>query len=410
MEACRPYLAAVAGFVFLFAGSLADAATYRTRNFVVTAASVDVARQVAQTSEECRSRLAIEWLGEELPNWSRPCPIQVKVGQLGAGGATTFTFDRGEVSGWKMQVQGTLERILDSVVPHEVSHTIFASYFRRPLPRWADEGAATLIEHISERKRQEVALERLINTDRRIPLNRLLVMSEYPSDMQQVYTLYAEGYSLVNFLVQQRGSVGKKVFLQFLEDAHRHGWNASIRKHYGFGSIGELEQEWVGWVVAGSPPVRRDDEDRLAAAPQTQQNNEEPQTAAVARLSPLPMLDRPLRTESAESLEAPQPGAAPVRTALVNSDEARQLAANGRVLPRRSPYPQESREPSRMDQILAQTANPPAYNVSTARTQPPGGDTIQRGQSPGESTSWTDYTAFPDRESADSATDAPAFD
>ena len=44
----------------------------------------------------------------------------------GAGGATSFVFDRGEVFGWKMNIQGSRERILDSVLPHEVTHTIFA--------------------------------------------------------------------------------------------------------------------------------------------------------------------------------------------------------------------------------------------------------------------------------------------
>ncbi len=33
-----------------------------------------------------------------------------------------------------MEVIGTPERILDSVLPHEVTHTILATYFGRPLP------------------------------------------------------------------------------------------------------------------------------------------------------------------------------------------------------------------------------------------------------------------------------------
>ena len=55
-----------------------------------------------------------------------------------------------EVFGWDMKIQGSEERVLDSVLPHEVTHTIFASHFRQPLPRWADEGACTTVEHVSE--------------------------------------------------------------------------------------------------------------------------------------------------------------------------------------------------------------------------------------------------------------------
>jgi hypothetical protein len=135
----------------------ACAATFRTANFVVNAPSDDIARRVANCAEYWRRELAIQWLGQTMDNWYRPCPISVKVGQMGASGQTTFTFENGEVHSWKMHVQGSLERVLDSVVPHEVNHTIFASYFRRPLPRWADEGAATLFEHESEQAVQKSA-------------------------------------------------------------------------------------------------------------------------------------------------------------------------------------------------------------------------------------------------------------
>ena len=144
------------------------AAKHVSPNFEVEAPTESIAQQVATTAERCRRELAIDWLGHELPNWSGRCQVRVKVGQIGAGGATTFSFSEGEVFGWNMTVQGSLERILDSVIPHEVSHTIFACHFRRPLPRWADEGAATLAEEDSERRRQQKLAEEVLPTKRRI--------------------------------------------------------------------------------------------------------------------------------------------------------------------------------------------------------------------------------------------------
>lgn len=231
-------------------------ATFKTANFVVNASSDDLARRVANCAEYWRRDLAIQWLGQPLPNWYQPCPITVQAGQMGAGGQTTFTFENGEVYGWKMQVQGTVERILDSVIPHEVNHTIFASYFRRPLPRWADEGAATLFEHESEQAHQTQRLNRVLNTAKRIPLQELLTIREYPPDMQDVLTLYAEGYSLAGFLVGSKGEQGRQVYIRFLEDAHQMGWEQAIERHYGFASVAHLEQQWTRWIVAGSPPLQ----------------------------------------------------------------------------------------------------------------------------------------------------------
>lgn len=246
--------------LFLFCGL---GAKHVTPNFEVEAPTAAIAEKVALTAERCREELALEWLGYTLPNWYKPCHVRVKVGQVGAGGATTFSFGGGEVFGWDMIVQGSLERILDSVIPHEVSHTIFACHFRRPLPRWADEGAATIAEEESERRRQQKLAEEVMPSKRRIPLRELLSITEYPKNMQHVLTLYAEGYLLADFLVQKGG---RSRFLAFMQDAHESGWDASLRKHYEEENVESLESKWSQWVIAGSPSLRRPNGELLADA------------------------------------------------------------------------------------------------------------------------------------------------
>jgi hypothetical protein len=323
---------AVATIIVAGCPAILTAARFETDNFVITAPDEAFARQVGEAAEYYRHHLAIEWLGKPLPgNWSTKCPIKCKVGQIGAGGATTFTFNNGEVFGWHMSIQGTEQRILDSVLPHEVSHMIFASYFRRPLPRWADEGAATLVEHESERLRQTRLLDQVIRTSKRIPLQQLLHIKEYPQDMQDVLTLYAEGYSLADYLVQQKGENGKATYLKFLDDAHRHGWDAAFEQHYNT-SVEDVEEKWTGWVMAGSPPIAPTDGTLLAAANQQpapqQQTTPAMQTASVEaapredaavvrgqstqELAPLANLSRQRRSDEADaasSLAAPRPAA-----------------------------------------------------------------------------------------------------
>lgn len=245
----------------LLFSSVAGGASFATPNFVAHADNPAVAEKVACTAEYFRKTLAIEWTGEVLPPWSKPCPIQVSVGSMGASGSTTFTFEGGEVHSWDMRVRGSMERILDSVVPHEVCHTIFASKFRRPLPRWADEGAATLVEHPSERLRQVDHLNGIFRRQKQMPLKDLFEIREYPSDPEGLYTLYAEGYSLAEFLVQrshdQNSADGKRVYLEFLADALADGWEDAVRSHYGFDSVAALETDWNQWVIAGSPSLPR---------------------------------------------------------------------------------------------------------------------------------------------------------
>jgi hypothetical protein len=238
------------------------AAGYRTKNFTVDAPTPQLAKEIGDMAEHWRSELAVEWLGRELPNWSRPCPIKAKVApQLGAGGATSFVFDQGEVFGWRMNIQGSRERILDSVLPHEVTHTIFASHFRQPLPRWADEGACTTVEHHSEISKQENMLIDFLRTRRGIPFSQMFAMREYPDD---VLPLYAQGHSLSKFLISQHG---KRKFLAFLGDGLMdENWPRAIDEHYGYRDLLALQNSWLDWVRQGRPELRPAGEGVLVAS------------------------------------------------------------------------------------------------------------------------------------------------
>lgn len=243
----------VTTFFLLVIQSLpAEAAGYRTANFTVDAPTPQLAKEIGDAAEQYRTQLAQEWLGKPLANWSKPCPIKARVSpNLGAGGATSFVFDRGEVFDWRMDIQGSRERILDSVVPHEVTHTIFASHFRQPIPRWADEGACTTVEHRSEIAKQEHMLIEFLQTRRGIPFSNMFAMKEYPRD---VLPLYAQGHSLARFLIDQRG---KREFLAFLGDGlANEDWIGAVRDRYGYRDLLTLQNSWQNWVVQGRPPLQ----------------------------------------------------------------------------------------------------------------------------------------------------------
>ncbi|HEX2475871.1 MAG TPA: hypothetical protein VHK01_14060 [Lacipirellulaceae bacterium] len=232
-------------------GAPALAAGYKTKNFTVSAATPQLAKEIGDQAEACRRELAILWLGQELPPWAKPCPIHAKVApKMGAGGATSFVFDRGEVFDWKMNIQGSRERILDSVVPHEVTHTIFASHFRRPLPRWADEGACTTVENRSEVAKQERMLVEFLKTGRGIAFSEMFAMKDYPAD---VMPLYSQGHSLAQWLIESRG---RKAFLEFLADGMQDdNWPRAVEQHYGFDGLYTMQNAWLDWVKQGRPQL-----------------------------------------------------------------------------------------------------------------------------------------------------------
>jgi hypothetical protein len=152
---------------------------------------------------------------------------------------------------WKMTIQGSRERILDSVLPHEITHTIFATHFGRPLPRWADEGACTTVEHPSEIAKQQQMLIEFLTTNRGIPFNRMFVMMHYPPDM---LSIYAQGHSVAMFLIQQGG---KQKFVKYLEMGLASGnWNQATNEFYGFRNLSDLQVTWLDWVRNGRPAVQ----------------------------------------------------------------------------------------------------------------------------------------------------------
>ncbi|HEX4128880.1 MAG TPA: hypothetical protein VHZ24_02470 [Pirellulales bacterium] len=320
------------GLVTIIAvGALASAgAGHRTANFIVNAPTPAIAQQVGAAAEQFRRDLAIEWLGKPMPTWAQPCPITVEIGQhLGAGGATSFVFDHGEVFGWQMNIQGPLDRVLDSVLPHEVTHTIIASHFREPLPRWADEGACTTVEHDAERQKQQQMLITFLRTGRGISFSQMFAMREYPHD---IMPLYAQGHSLATYLIAQGG---RRKFLDFVADGlEQEQWTDAIHRHYGFATLGDLQNTWLDWVRNGSPPLpaHGPGEGMLA-------DNRSPRSDLVVRAQsadpptpPAAQMQQPVQPEPAaaaigwRSVEVPAaPPAQPAATDVATATPARQV-------------------------------------------------------------------------------------
>ena len=214
-------------------------AEVRTTNFVIISASPEVCQQVAKWAEHYRKEKAIQWLGREMPNWPEPCPLRVKVTMEGPSGATEFTFGMGRVTSQNMQIQGPLDRLIYSVLPHEITHTVFAYHFKTPVPRWADEGGSVLSEDDMERDRHDKLVRSILNKGQQIPMRSLMGMKNYPP---QVMCLYAQGYSMTDYLVKRSN---KQQFLNYVSAGMHHGWDQASKSFFGHNNVDELEQAWL---------------------------------------------------------------------------------------------------------------------------------------------------------------------
>lgn len=230
--------------------------SYKTTNFRVTAPNREMAEKFGDMAEHYRREKAMEWLGEQMPNWNQRCPLKVEIRMKDAGGATTFTFGggggRSGVLSQSMHIYGEQKQLLESVLPHEVTHTVLAYHFGQAVPRWADEGGSVLSENENECFSHDIRCRELLNGGRGIRLRVLLTLKEYPRDM---IVVYAQGYSICDFLINGHG--GRAKFLKFVRTGMKNdnrNWEAAVRDVYGFESVDELEEKWIDSLR--TPPQR----------------------------------------------------------------------------------------------------------------------------------------------------------
>jgi hypothetical protein len=228
----------------LAAAGSSRAASVRTPNFVVEAPTQELAQEFGKLAEQFRRQKAIEWLGQEMPRWATPCPLRVTVTMSGAKGATSFTFPDGQVF-QTMFIEGPLDRLRNSVLPHEITHTVLAHHFRRPVPRWADEGGSVYSEDELERSRHDRMCRDILNAGRGMPLRRLFSLKDYPND---VMVLYAEGYSISKYLIELHD---RQTFLNYIGHGMQWGWDDAARTYYQCKSVDEMEQNWLDHLRKG---------------------------------------------------------------------------------------------------------------------------------------------------------------
>lgn len=232
---------------------------YGTRNFLAVGPTTAIAKRVAEEAEKHRKRLAKLWLGKEIPDWPQRCPICIRLDSM-CGGATNFDFSSNRENGpqVRMNVQGDLDAILSNVLPHEMTHVVLATYFHKPVPRWADEAAAMLSESKPRCDCYRNAFCTQPAPRRMYGVANLFQMREYPGEPK---LFYDQSFSIANFLVCRKD---RATFLTFVRTGVEHGWPKAVKDCYGFNSIAGLESAWLATV--DNPPELRERAKAIASS------------------------------------------------------------------------------------------------------------------------------------------------
>ena len=215
---------------------------HSSENFMIANAGDAEARVILNAAEEWREKLARQWIGAELPNWPKKCPITARLDGNGSAGATTFNFDfKGGVEFVSMRLSGSLVGVLGIALPHEVMHTVLATHFKKPLPRWADEGAAVIAAESEETTKYHASFDALHQLNKHLSLRRLFAVKDF-NEVDNVILVYAQGATVTRFLVERKD---RPTFLRFLSAGMNSGWESAAKDIYDFASIEAMEQAWL---------------------------------------------------------------------------------------------------------------------------------------------------------------------
>jgi hypothetical protein len=206
--------------------------------------------QVAEALERSRTRAYRKWVGDVEDNWRPKCYVYLDdaKGELSKSlhGVRGYTRKGGIGLSVRryVRVRSRDDGLIASVLPHEVTHAVmFGEFGDNEAPSWAHEGMAVMMQPRLDRDRFFDVLLRAYRKNGLFYVGKLLEIEDYPDDDVDVF--YAESVSLVEYLTHLRRP---KVFVTFMRDALKHGYDKALQDYYGIENVADLEKRWKAYT------------------------------------------------------------------------------------------------------------------------------------------------------------------
>jgi tetratricopeptide (TPR) repeat protein len=230
------------------------ASKLESENFIVFHYNEALAKQLIEAAEYHRTRIMAElnfaqvWQKEKAKVYLHRTQAEytANTGQPEwTGGYSRFNMEGMTLTNPQIHSWQTSPRLLKSVLPHEVAHLCINSNLPNftSLPKCLHEGFAVLMEPQFRKDYFLNFLKIRVKSQDFIPLADLLATKEYPRDPE---FFYAEGYAILEFLVQQKGLTP---VASLLKSAHQGTAAADLIKISGAQSAEELEEAWKKWIL-----------------------------------------------------------------------------------------------------------------------------------------------------------------
>ncbi len=224
---------------------------YVTPNFQIFHNDEALARKVAAKAEATRLAAIRRWTGAEpRGKWTPVCDIYLyPTAEIFSAetqqppespGFSTAGLSGGRVTARIVKLRADATKILEAVLPHEVTHIVLADLFpSQQIPRWADEGMAVLSEPESEQGLRANDLAGPLEKDVLFELD-VLMTSDYPGGSHWAL-YYAQSVSLTRYLV---GLDSAPKFAAFVKKSQTAGLDVALEDAYGIKGTADLEARW----------------------------------------------------------------------------------------------------------------------------------------------------------------------
>jgi hypothetical protein len=217
-------------------------------NFRVIADDQAAADAVLARAEFYRQQVALEWLGEALPNGEGRTIIGVEITDREDVGLT-WPIDGPSRKFHRIWIATSRDGIVGGTLRHEMVHVVLASRFPEGvLPAFADEAAASASDDAKRVARRQQVIQSWRKTGNWPRLASVFNARTVPATDE---TTYSAACSIADYLL----TLGDKpAFLNFAAAGKQSGWDRALQRYYHIESVRQLESQWREWV-SGSRTV-----------------------------------------------------------------------------------------------------------------------------------------------------------